>query len=494
MVKKIKYIALLFVFSTAHVTHAQQADPDDEATPLDQVVPVAEDDSDDADNVTGIDEDQEFVDEERLLIEFARYRRLLTEGSLDEADIAAKRIVEMAIRIYGPQSRETASALNNLGIVQHGNEQYDAAIQNFTAAIEILEVVENRLDESLINPLKGLGAAQLGNERPDQALTTFTRAAHITHVNEGPHNLDQVEILESLAETQLRLGEKREARLMLDRIHGLNVRHFEKDPMGLLPSLMNRATWQHRAGYFDEERLSYRRAIRIVEASAGKNDPLLIEPLRRLGESFYYVDTNMSSSQVYGTIAGVETYFKRAARIADQAEDLDWHELTKTKLALADYYLYIEEFGRSGRLYKEVWEYLSTDDERLAKRGELLEQPVALRVNELPIYAGGIPAKNLEPGELIVGKIVVDYTVTIRGRVRELRTEAIPPEFTDMQRTVHREIRRRLFRPKFVEAAAIKVEGLVFEHNFSYLQADLDSLRAKKSGTTTVKVKGDGGD
>ncbi len=494
MVKKIKYIALLFVFSTAQVTYALQADPDNETTTLDQVVPVAEDDSDDADDVTGIDEDQDLIDEERLLNEFARYRRLLTEGSLDEADIAAKRIVEMAIRIYGPQSRETASALNNLGIVQHGNEQYDAAIQNFTASIEILENVENRLDGSLINPLKGLGAAQLGNERPDQALKTFTRAAHITHVNEGPHNLDQIEILESLAETQLRLGETREARLMLDRIHGLNVRHFEKNPMGLLPSLMNRATWQHRAGYFAEERLSYRRAIRIVEVGAGKNDPLLIEPLRRLGESFYYVDTNVGSSQVYGTIAGVESYFKRAARIADRAEDLDWHEMTTTKLAMADYYLYVEENGRAGRLYKEVWEYLSTDDERLAARAELMEQPVALRANELPPYAGGIPAKNLEPGELIVGKIVVDYTVTIRGRVRELRTEAVPPEFTDMQRMVHREIRRRLFRPKFVEAAPVQVEGLVFEHNFSYLQADLDSLRAKKSGTTTVKAKDGGGD
>jgi tetratricopeptide (TPR) repeat protein len=333
----------------------------------------------------------------------------------------------------------------------------------------------------LVNPLKGLGAAQLENERPDQAFKTFNRAAHITHVNEGPHNLDQVEILESLAETQLRMGETRDARLMLDRIHGLNVRHFEKNPMGLLPSLMNRATWQHRAGYYEEERISYRRAIRIVEAGAGRNHPMLIEPLVRLGESFYYVDTTIAVSQPYGTIAGVETYFKRAARIADQAEDLDWQTITKAKLAMADYYMYVEEHGRAGRQYREVWEFLSTDDERLAARHELMEQPIALRPNELPPYAGGIPAKNLEPGELIVGKIVVDYTITIRGRVRELRTEAIPPDFTDMQRMVHREVRRRLFRPKFVEAEAVQVEGIVFEHNFSYLQIDLDTMRAKKT-------------
>ncbi len=282
MVKTVKYIALLLVLFTAHVGRAQQVEIDDEASPLDQVVPVADDDTDYVEIDIGVNDEEILIGEERLLSEFGRYRRLLQEGSLDEADIAAKRIVEMAIEVYGPQSRETASALNNLGIVQHSNEQYDAAIQNFTSSIEILEVIEDRLNGSLVNPLKGLGAAQLGNGRPDQAFQTFTRAAHITHVNEGPHNLDQVEILESLAETQLRMGEAKEARNILDRIHSLNVRHFEKNPMGLLPSLMNRATWQHRAGYYNEERLSYRRAIRIVEAFLLKNDPLLIDQLRRL--------------------------------------------------------------------------------------------------------------------------------------------------------------------------------------------------------------------
>ena len=75
----------------------------------------------------------------------------------------------MAIKVYGPQSRETANALNNLGIVQHSNGQYDAAIQNFTSSVEIIELVSDRLNDALVNPLKGLGAAQLGNGRPDQA-------------------------------------------------------------------------------------------------------------------------------------------------------------------------------------------------------------------------------------------------------------------------------------------------------------------------------------
>ena len=139
----------------------------------------------------------------------------------------------MAIRIHGPQSVETSKALSNLGLVQHNNRQYDAAIQNFSSAIEILEVAEDRLNWQLVNPLKGLGAAQLSNGRPDLAAESFGRAAHITHVNEGPHNIEQIEILESIAEANVRLGDIESARDILDRIHALNVRHFEDDALGL---------------------------------------------------------------------------------------------------------------------------------------------------------------------------------------------------------------------------------------------------------------------
>ena len=480
MVNIINYIALLLILSTAQASQAGQSDADEEVSPLDQVVPVADDD------VQTATDQEEIVTEERLLKEFVRYRRLLSEGSLDEADVTAKRIVEMAIKVYGPQSRETASALNNLGIVQHGNKQFDAAIQNFSSSIEILEIVEDRLNGALVNPLKGLGAAQLGIGRPDQATKTFNRAAHITHVNEGPHNLDQVEILESLAESQLRMGEMKEARKILDRIHGLNVRHFEQDPMGLLPSLMNRATWQHRAGYYNDERNSYRRAIRIVEAGAGKHDPLLIEPLRRLGESFYFVDLNASVAQRQGFLSSSEVYFKRAVRIAERTEGLDWNELVKTKLALADYYTYIDAQTRSRRIYRDIWVYLSSDDERLAARNELLDQPVPLRMDNLPSHVGGQAESGSKQIDILEGKITVNYSVSARGRVRDLKAEAIPSEFTNMQRMVHREIRRRIYRPRIEDAKPVLTEGLVFEHRFSYLQADLDSLRSKKA-----KIAGD---
>ena len=467
-------LASLILLSFVAVAEGQDLDIDEVIDPTEQTVAVAEE----APPMVP-DDTLAGATEEQLLEEFARYRRLVQAGTYDEADNAAKRIVEMTIRIYGPSSRETASALNNLGVVQHSTGQYDAAIQNFTSAVEIIELVEDRLNGSLVNPLKGLGASQLASGRPDQARKTFYRAAHITHVNEGPHNLDQVEILESIAETYIRMGDTKEARNALDRIHILNVKHFEENPIGLLPSLMNRAAWQHRAGYYSDERATYRRAIRIIESSAGKKDKSLVEPLRRLGESFYYLD--ISLDQNTRVMSTGEIYFKRAARIAEKSDDIDWRENVTARLSLADYYIFTETMTRAKNIYSSVWQDLSVDEERLALRSELFSDPVPIKTDPLPMYAGGASNEGASPDNIAAGRIVVQYSVSARGRVRNLQSEALPAEFSDMQRAVHREIRSRAYRPRVVDGKPVESLDVVFEHPFSYRITDLEALRKAQS-------------
>ncbi len=473
-----KTTLLLLAMSLTGAGHAQESGE----TPGEQTVPVADEAPVAAEAGPPADE---LSPEERLIQEFERYKRYINEGSMDEADIAAKRIVEMAIRVYGPQSLETSKALNNLALVQHRTGQYDAAIQNFESSIEIIEIIEDRLNAQLVNPLKGLGASYLANDRPDLAVSTFERAKHITHVNEGPHNIEQVEILESLAESNLRMGDMKGARNLLDRIHVLNVRHFDNNELGLIPSLMRRADWQHRAGYYNEERATYRRAIRIVEAKLGKNDPQLIPPLLKLAESFYFIDMSQVGRTSQSVIATGEIYFKRAARIAERSDGIEWPEYAETKLALADYYVYMDAHSRARKIYAEVWELLSTDEERLAARRDWLEQPSVLFEEPLPTRAGAAAAA----GEaLLNGTIRVDYDVSRRGRVRNIRTEASPPEFTEMQRIVHRELRDRIFRPRLVDGQPADSDALVFEHSFLYRQAELERLRQQQ----TASRKGNG--
>lgn len=474
MINLNKTVALFIAISLPIASQAEPADIEDEGSPLDQVVPVADEPSGATESATPIDDVRTL--DERLAAEFERYRRLLAEDALDEADVSAKRIVQMVMKVHGPESIEASKALNNLALVQHKNGQYGAAIQNFEAAVEIIETVEDRLNEKLVNPLKGLGAAQLGSGRPDLAQQTFNRATHITHVNEGPHNIEQVEILESLAQSAMLLGDAKGARNFLNRIHVLNVRHFEGNDLALVPSLLRRASWQHAARYFMDERATYRRAIRIIESTLGKDDPQLILPLSKLAESYYFVDLTQSNPQLSGPVSSGEIYFKRAERIAEDTPGISWRVLAETKLALADYYIYADSQSRARRIYTEAWNLLSADQERLAVRAELLEQPVVLMRGPLPQYVGEKPPDGTSTDGLLTGTIRVDYTVSARGRVRNIRSEAIPPQFTDMQRIVHREIRQQVFRPRMSDEGLLESDNLVFEHSFFYRQADLDKL------------------
>ena len=480
--RKIRHnsLAVLLITIPLAANGQDQQNDDDSAGPLDQTVPVAAEAAEVGTAAVGTQEAAPAPTEEEMLREFARFRELLAEKNFDAADIAAKRIVQMSIQIHGPQSHETAKALNNLAIVQHNNRQYEAAIQNFTTSVEILEVIEDRLNAQLVNPLKGLGSSQLSSGRPDLASKSFNRATHITHVNEGPHNIEQVEILESLAEANVRLGDIDAARDVLDRIHSLNVRHFENDAMGLLPSLMRRADWQHRSGYFNDERATYRRAVRIVEESAGKKDIRLVDPLVRLGQSFYYVEPIADSLQ--RSIAGSpETYLKRAIRITEESAELPWLEKATTKLALADYYLVTESHNRARKIYQEVWGLLSADEDRIKLRAELMESPIPVWEEPLPSYSNGAGRGSRQDSNLLTGTITVDYIVSNRGRVKIVGMQADPIEFSDMQRMVHREIRRRVFRPAMVDGIPVDATDQTFRHEFFYRKSELKELQKEQA-------------
>ncbi|MDH3614577.1 MAG: tetratricopeptide repeat protein [Gammaproteobacteria bacterium] len=450
----------------------------EEYVELGQVVPVAEE---------GVDEGAEDYsvpepgDADALAREFELFKQLLQDGVLDEADTVAKRVVELAIRSRGPQSNEYAKALTNLAIVQHRTEQYDAAQQNFQAAIDIIEDNEDRLNAQLINPLKGLGAAQLESGRPDLAATTFRRAVHVTHVNEGPHNLDQLELLESIAETWLRMGDLELAKDAQDTIYALNIRKHELDSLDLVPSLMRRGAWQHRAGFINDERATYRRAIRIIEARSAKDDLQLVEPLIMLGKSHFYIDTSGTDSFHDVRTSTAEIYFRRAARIAAEHPDSNWQIIAQASLALGDYYMYDNNPQRGRQTYRTVWNLLSEDESRLNVRHEQLERIVPLRLRKLPQYINASDQDGGEQGEdpLLQGKITMTYEISTRGRITELKMiEADPPEFTNMQRHVQRELRQRLFRPRFEEAEAVPTPELQLVHAFYYRQSDLDAARA----------------
>jgi tetratricopeptide (TPR) repeat protein len=481
--KDILNLAMIGAALSSAYAVAQESLDEGPITVLDQQVPVAEEGPPEPDSgEAGLDQ------QASLAQEFARYKELMASGLLDEAENAAKRIIELSIELSGPTSTETAKALSNLALIQHRSKDFDAAQQNFQSAVDIIEDNEDQLNAALVNPLKGLAAAQLESGRPDLAVRTYGRAVHVTHVNEGPHNLDQVDILESLAETQLRLGALDQAKNSQDMIYSLNLRHFDGSAMEIVPTLLRRARWQRRTGYIFDERATYRRIIRIIEDTEGKDDFTLIKPLMKLGESYFFVDTSESQSFQSTSVSSGEMYFKRAVRIAENHPKSDWETVAIAKLALGDYYNFRSDQGRARKTYRDTWALLSEEESRFDVRRQQLESIIALNEDPIPSYVGSATQSDLEEpdSQLQSGRVTMSYDINTRGRVSQLKlVEASPKEFEDIRRIIQRELRTRIFRPRFRDAQPIATENQVFTHTFYYRQADLDKLRLEENTDDT---------
>lgn len=155
-------------------------------------------------------------------------------GMIDEADTLAKRIVVVSIQNFGRDSKDTAAALINLADFQAKYGDPITAIQNFEAAIDIVERVENGLSMDLVNPLNALGNMQFRSGNSELAKTIWQRAIHISHVNLGPHNNQQIETLYSMEKLLFDAGKDKQARRMRRRIRYLEMRDDQRESKGVL--------------------------------------------------------------------------------------------------------------------------------------------------------------------------------------------------------------------------------------------------------------------
>lgn len=416
------------------------------------------------------------TDHERLMRLFTLYKDAIAEGSYDEADALAKRIVELTIELNGRDSEESARALTNLAIAQHGQGDYEAAQLNFKTSIEIIERVKNRLAGALINPLKGLGASQLASGHPELATETFQRAVHISHVNNGPHNMMQVELLESLAETYLTAGELDESIDLYERIFGLQARDVDMDSEEILPALRNRAHWQHRLELYDKERYTWRRIINILEDHRGKDDLSLIPPLTGLGQSYLYIaPPDLAYAHPTSNSTG-EIYLKRALRIAEDNPESDWRIQSDALLKLGDYYILTDKPSRAERTYREAWEIMSGDEERLESRRDKLQSMQVLQGIRPPKFYGieSSAAPTQRPEGFETGTIVYRYSLSTRGKPTDIELiELQPAGLEDMDAAVSRELRRLVQRPRMVDGETVSTERLTYTHDFYYRNSDL---------------------
>jgi tetratricopeptide (TPR) repeat protein len=422
------------------------------------------------------------MDAEELKRLYVLYREAIDNADYLEADTLAKRVVELSIKVNGLESMDSARAIANLGIVQHGNKDYESAMLNFTASIGIIERVDNRLSASLVNPLQGLAATQASLGQPALARQTYQRAVHVSHVNDGPHNQDQVKTLQSIAELHVSMGDFQEASDIQENIYSIQARNIDPESLDILPALENKATWQHRLQSYQGERQTWRRIIEVIERHKGKESLDLIEPLTNLGKSYLFVSPAQYDYQPDVSSSSGETYLRRANRIADKNPDSNWETVEDTLLALGDFYILSGRPNRAEKVYQEAWTMLSegNDPDRVRNRRNHMETVNVLQNVFPPKYYNSERTDDgrAPPESFTEGTMTFSFAVAPNGRIVNLvNVETEPAELEEFGKVVARSLRRLIYRPRSVEGKLAGTSGVEYTHDFFYRPSDLPSRK-----------------
>ncbi len=83
---------------------------------------------------------------------FAAFTEALANASFSEAEIAAKQMVEGVNADAADAWSDRARALHNLAVAQQNQGSHDSAIQNYSAALDIIASEKDNLSPALILP------------------------------------------------------------------------------------------------------------------------------------------------------------------------------------------------------------------------------------------------------------------------------------------------------------------------------------------------------
>jgi tetratricopeptide (TPR) repeat protein len=427
-------------------------------------------------------------DESRQL--FNQVTESLAANSFDEAEIAAKQLVERVNTEFPENVVSRSRSLHNLALVQHQRADYATAILNFHAATDVVVRGENRLSENLVAPLQGLGLAYTESGDPASAIRSFDRALHISNVNEGPHSLTQVPLLESIMRLHVVQEDFAMANEVLDRIYFLYSRAFEPGSEEMLPVLYQQTAFYRAHDMFGREYMAWREVLEILSANRGNNDLSLVEPQINLGRNMIR-DMKRIVNRSGPTAPSAEKYLKRALAIATNHPDADWRVKRKSLLALADYYMLLDMDAQGHRYYREAW-VLLTDESMLAQRAADLEGNVPISRPHPDPYANfeyNPDADQIDPDDYQPGFMITEFTINRRGRAQDVRiVESDPPDFERMEWRVKNALKDFVYRPRFLDAEVQDTEDFRYRLEYFYRPSEYAASLAKSGKLTRPRT------
>jgi TonB family protein len=388
-----------------------------------------------------------------------------------EASGVGLEVVDLTREEFGARHISVAAPLVNLAISQAKSGDLPAAEVSYEESVSIIEEHEGVLSPRLINPLSGLGSAYNKAGLYEKGAAALERALLINHVNDGLFNFEQFKIQDGLSDSYSGMNALDDATFYQKAQVEIHQRKLGADSPEVATALYKLAQWYERINNTEDAMLAYRKADRILRKAGGDANVERVEALQGIAKVY----------ERQGLASSTASTLKKALSIIDEQPEPDYLKRAKILVALGDLYTRQGKFESSELHYSVAWEDLSRADKYLDQRDAYFSEPVrvlGIKFSTIEYRSRGKPDTSLKNGY-----VMVNYTVTEKGRVKDAKIIESEPAGL-MDRSIISTYRRSAYRPRRVDGAATSSTGRISRHEFKY-SASLEKEEVEKSAETS---------
>lgn len=150
-------------------------------------------------------------------------------GKLDKALISARKAVDLSIKIYGAESRETAKIYTNIGIIYRENKQYKESIENLQKAVSIYRGGSKVTSAEKIDALELLAFSQTLDGKTSEAETNYLQAIKLAEDSNGVESKQSFSSTLNLANLYVRENKIDQADEMYLKSYAVAIKNFGRE-------------------------------------------------------------------------------------------------------------------------------------------------------------------------------------------------------------------------------------------------------------------------
>ena len=375
-----------------------------------------------------------------------------------------------------------------------GDKSTSFSEDRYRSTIDEIEAIEGPYGGSLTQNLIGLGLTMQDQGNHNEAIEHFTRAVHINKINEGLYNLNQVPVLERLIESYVAQGNWEDANDKHQYLFWLHQRNFGNADPRMLPIINKLSNWHLNAYTLDSNsglfhhlinaHLLFKLAVNIIDNNYGQNDLRLIEALRGLTVTNYFLKTFQSHANqrlnqaakngqaptsderarleqfMINSYSSGKHAISRMVHVYSTNPEAQPYSATEAQVELADWYLLFNKWHSALSTYQDAYDQLAAESGNQEVADKLFSRPVPLP--DLPLIDTQAPK-----GDEDTPYVLVAFDVTAFGKARNIEIlESFPKDIARNSAKVKRSLKVAKFRPRFANGAPALTERVTHRYLF----------------------------